>query len=80
MELKTKQGKLTPYAFACGYVENQSRGNITTKIYMEHTVYHVYVMDSYQDNKRIGWKAFPTLGEARRYARAQRGTYTPSKL
>ena len=37
MELRTKRGELTCYAFACGYPER----NGPFRLYMEHGVYHV---------------------------------------
>lgn len=64
MELKTKQGKLTAYGFACGYVERS--GPFT--LLMEHGVYHV---KGYGVNGRV-YRSYRTLTQARRGLRTIR--------
>ena len=70
MELRTKAGKLTAYAFACGYIER--RGNY--KLWSEHGVYHVNGID--RDSQGIAqagdchWKTTVSLHKARRMLRA----------
>ena len=40
-ELNYDNGRLTPYGFACGYIERKIDGDIETEIWMEHQHYHV---------------------------------------
>jgi hypothetical protein len=54
----TKRGKLTVYAFRCGYVEEKGSLNL----YMEHGVYHVR---GFSNGARI-MGDFDTLTEARK--------------
>jgi hypothetical protein len=66
---KTKAGRLTPYAFACGYLERRplaSGADVT--LWGEHGCYHVR---AHGPDGRIFWDSFHTLTEARkRYANA----------
>lgn len=39
--LKTKAGRLTHYAPACGYIEEHEAHGIRTMLWLEHSVYHV---------------------------------------
>jgi hypothetical protein len=71
----TKQGWLTPYAIACGYIEiaNTSTQGSThgTTIRLWHEggpAIHVRVHD-HDKNERIAWETFETLTEARKYFR-----------
>jgi hypothetical protein len=70
-QFKLKNGELTAYAFACGYVEWESKdGTELSKwdngkeLYMEHGRYHV---KRYKDGARVMWETFDRLGEARKY-------------
>ena len=67
----TKDGFLTKYAFACGYVKRHTtETNIETVIYMEHNHFHV-IQHDHQNNKRIFWDTFDTLTPAKkRYLKA----------
>lgn len=39
--IKTKDGRISAYGFACGYVEAVENGSKRATILMEHGVYHV---------------------------------------
>lgn len=58
MELLTKSGKLTAYAFACGYLETIGEWRL-----YKDGVYHLQKLDGSQ------WLTFATLTEARKYQR-----------
>jgi hypothetical protein len=68
-EFHNKDGSLTRYALACGYVEkeyhNYPQGRAYTTLYMEHGVYNVRSFD-YDNHTRILWESFPYLKDARR--------------
>ena len=36
-----KNGELSRYGFACGYVEKREKGNMKKEMYMEHSHFHV---------------------------------------
>ena len=54
-----KDGTLTKYAFACGYVQQEHfdiSGHLAKKdIYQEHTTYHFRL---FIDDKKIFWKSY----------------------
>ncbi len=58
----TESGKLTPYAFACGYCEKQSVNDNSKTLYKEHKTYHVI---SIINGIRV-WDSFDTLFPAYR--------------
>jgi hypothetical protein len=64
-ELKTK-GRLTAYAFACGYLEQTERKSRRVQLYHEHGTYHVRGFD-FAQHERICWECFDSLTQARRY-------------
>ncbi len=68
--LKRKDGKLTAYGFACGYMEyREFNDGHSIRLWQEHGVYHVRMHHKY--NGRIFWDSFRTLTEARkRYQKA----------
>lgn len=57
------RGRLTPYAFACGYIQKFSHNGVEVQLYKDGS-WHVRAHDD--DGNRIFWDSFPTLGEARR--------------
>jgi hypothetical protein len=67
-KFKNKNGTLTPYAFACGYVEKY--GPLT--LWREPNDWHVR---GFVDGARL-WECFETLREARQYARRTGGKLT----
>jgi hypothetical protein len=67
-KFKNKDGSLSAYALACGYVESKRLFNATVTLFMEHSHYHVQVFDAGM-NKRILWETFTQdeLSKARKY-------------
>lgn len=67
--LKTKNGSLTPYAFACGYIEQVELRGVRTTLWLEGT-WHVR-QHNFNTHERVFWDSFDTLGAARkRYEQA----------
>jgi len=65
MKFKTKSGELTPYAFACGYIqENEKDGKRLTLWHEGGPLYHVRMFD-HKSHKRIFWESFERLTDAR---------------
>lgn len=62
---KTKSGELTPYALACGYIqEKENDGKRITLWHEGGQVYHVMLFD-HKNHKRIFWESFERLTDAR---------------
>jgi len=70
-QFKTKTGLLTPYALACGYIEQfEHEGNQVTLWNEVGPCFHVRQHD-FKDHVRVFWDSFQTLGQARkRFAKA----------
>jgi hypothetical protein len=66
MKFRTKSGRLTRYAFGCGYVEQKQHddGSVTS-IYWESCCFHVRRYD-YVNHKRILWETAVNLKDARK--------------
>lgn len=62
----TKDGWLTPYALACGYVEEKDYGPIRLTLFRNEGCYHVRAYDHMQ-KIRLFREGFRTLTEARRH-------------
>lgn len=68
MELQTNCGKLTPYGFACGYIEVtplDNDGRVT--LWREGGVYHIRRSDWHGDPDK--WRTSRTLTDARKIAK-----------
>lgn len=69
--IKTKDGRVSAYGFACGYIEAVENGNKRATILMEHGVYHVqWKLDDgelyrYWTREGNGWATFDALADAR---------------
>lgn len=64
-------GRLTPYAFACGYVEEDEQNGIRITLWKEGG-YHVRAYDHGQGT-RLFWETYPKLSRARiQFARLKR--------
>lgn len=61
----TKDGWLTPYALACGYIEQKDYGPIRITLFQDGGCYHVQAYDHDQKIRHF-WESFRTLMEARR--------------
>lgn len=59
-KLKDSRGRLTAYAFACGYVESDE----PAKLWREHGVYHVNGINPVTGVRF--WESYRTLTEARK--------------
>jgi hypothetical protein len=72
MKLRTKNGRLTAYAFACGYVEQKhdDATNASTSLWVEHGAPHVRTItrDTAGNITSRDWQAFDQgqLAEARK--------------
>jgi hypothetical protein len=62
---RTKGGRLTPYALACGYVEQYNTETTRVTLWSEHGSLHVRVHD-FAEGKRIFWDCPDTLTDARK--------------
>jgi len=76
-KFKTKKGRLTPYALACGYIEEKNViGSEETNVTLWHEggpYYHVRAHDR-AEHKRLFWESFEKLTDARRcFDRAVKG-------
>ena len=72
----TKNGELTSYALACGYVKewHLTRNDVKivrVSLWREHNAYHVR-SHNLATSTRIKWESFYTLNEARREFCAQK--------
>jgi hypothetical protein len=74
-KFRTKAGRLTPYALACGYIEKHEADNVTTTLWHEGGIlYHVRQHD-FGRGARVFWESFERLTDARKcYDKAIRGT------
>lgn len=65
-KLRRKDGRLTAYGLACGYVEKfEGGGKILTLWHEGGTVYHVRLYDL-DNHTRVFWEGFEKLTEARK--------------
>lgn len=59
-----KDGLLTAYALACGYVETCDRGALSSRLFKTIVIYTVRTRDL--DNWKLKEEVFSNLGEARK--------------
>ncbi|MCL4743804.1 MAG: hypothetical protein KJZ83_00165 [Burkholderiaceae bacterium] len=67
----TKEGWLTPYALACGYIERKEHGSVQITLDMPSPgagLYHVRAYDFAKHERRF-WETFTRLTDARRHYR-----------
>jgi hypothetical protein len=64
-KFKNKNGSLTIYSFACGYIERFIHNNIQVDLYLDGC-WHVRAHD-FNKHQRLTWESVPTLTQARRY-------------
>ena len=79
--LRTAKGRLTAYAFMCGYIEKRPlKGYADAQVTLWHEggpLYHVRAHD-HKTGERLFWTSVETLTEARAiYARAERVAAKP---
>jgi hypothetical protein len=73
-QFRTKAGRLTPYAFACGYIEQISTPTKQLKLERDGC-YHVKSYN-FAEHTRLCWECFDTLTEARSYYDKQKSLLT----
>lgn len=77
MNTHTKNGQLTAYGYACGYLTRHTRYNESKELYKEGGVYHVrykdiselymYGMPQSDTNHKFKiWETFDTLTQAKK--------------
>ena len=62
---KTKAGRVTPYALACGYIEQFEANGKRVTLWAEHGSLHVRAHD-FKNHNRIFWDCPDTLTQARK--------------
>lgn len=73
-KFRNKDGSLTLYAFACGYIEVEHfndyapMSGIDIKLWHEGACFHVRAHD-FDTRERLFWESFDTLTEARKFYR-----------
>lgn len=83
-KFKNKDGSLTAYSFACGYVQEFELNGVRLQLYHEGAVYQVRAHD-HNTGTRLFWDSFDSyiaggLGLARkRYAQAVKDIKAQSK-
>ena len=65
-EFRTKTGRLTPYALACGYVEQFELEENQVRLWHEGGPYFHVRQHDFKNHERIFWESFPTLAQARK--------------
>jgi hypothetical protein len=59
---KNKNGDLSAYSFACGYIQEKQTGKGNVELYKDGN-FHVRI---FNDSERISWDCFDSLMEARK--------------
>jgi hypothetical protein len=62
---RTAAGRLTPYSFGCGYVEQFEAGGVRVVLEMEHSAYQVKAFD-HTNMRRVFWHGDRRLTPMRR--------------
>lgn len=64
---RRKDGKLTLYAFACGYIEEYIDEKLSVALWMENGCLDPYHVRSHnKDGNRLDWQCFNLISEARK--------------
>lgn len=63
-----KNGDLSLYSFACGYVQREETGNMRKELFLEHSMFHVKVYQLKEGlfSDVIFWDTFNSLTDARK--------------
>ena len=67
-KFKTKAGRLTPYAFACGYIETKEVDGVTLSLFVDSCT---HVQGRSDEKGRFLWECFDTITQGRRFFDAQ---------
>lgn len=65
-KFRTKAGRLTPYALACGYIERKETEALRLDLWHEGACFHVRAHD-FASHDRLFWECFDTLTQARKF-------------
>ena len=65
-KFKTKAGRLTLYALACGYIERNEVSDLRLDLWHEGACFHVLAHD-FANHNRVFWESFDTLTDARKF-------------
>lgn len=65
-KFRNSKGRLTHYAFACGYIERKETESVRLELWHEGACFHVKA-HNFAEHCRLFWESFHTLGEARRF-------------
>ena len=63
--IRTKDGFLSAYGFACGYTEKVNTGKLRKEMYKEHNTYHVRSV--FNEKGLDIWTSFDTMGPAKKF-------------
>jgi len=78
-EIKLKNGNLSAYGFACGYVQKVENEKLHKQIFMEHSHFHVqslrnnkpelssYFIGGHIPHSFIIWEVFDNLKDAKKF-------------
>lgn len=64
-KFKNKNGTLTAYSFACGYIERKKRDDLQVDLFRDGAVWHVTARDDKRG--RFVWECFDALTPARKF-------------
>ncbi len=64
-ELRTSNGRVSAYGFACGYIEQAKIKTISLRLWSENGCYHVRAHD-FETHGRLFWDSFRLLSGARK--------------
>lgn len=67
MKFKTKNGCLTSYALACGYIETIEHKSISLELSWNGGGFYDVKAYDFNEHKRLFWESFETLAEARKF-------------
>jgi hypothetical protein len=75
-DLKNKKGKLTAYAFACGYVQQKEVGDLRLSLWRENGSWHIRAHD-FSGKGRLFWHCPKNLTDARKaFAKADKELFS----
>lgn len=63
-EVLNKNGSISAYGYACGYVNRVEKGNRYKELYKEHNTFHVRWNLDNGDGRH--WESFDTLAQAQK--------------
>jgi hypothetical protein len=73
-KFRNKNGTLTAYAFACGYLETREKNGVKVTLERDSACWHVKTWDSVEKVRRA-WESVTLLTDARKEFRRQCKTF-----